>query len=201
MSRLATSFVLGYHGCDRAVAHKAVLEGAKILQSDKDYDWLGPGAYFWESDPTRALEWAEWKHRRGQYKEPCVIGAVIDLGNCLNLVSRDDVELLRAAHNSFKQVQTKAGLPLPKNQNPKGAKDKDRILRYLDCAVFRHLHQIMAQKQNADPDFPTYDSVRGMFVEGGKAFTGSGIYRKSHVQIAVRNPTCIKGVFFAPNSN
>lgn len=197
MSRLATSFVLGYHGCDRAVAQNAVLDGASILQSDRDYDWLGPGAYFWESDPKRALEWARWKQGIGDYKEPTVIGAVIDLGNCLDLVSRDDIELLRAAHRSFMKVQALAGLAVPKNQNPKGSRDKDRILRYLDCAVLRHLHQIIDQIRAADPNFPAYDSVRGMFVEGGKAFSGSGIYRKSHVQIAVRNPACIKGVFFA----
>lgn len=178
-----------------------MLEGAAILQSDRDYDWLGPGAYFWESDPKRALEWAQWKHGRGDYKDPAVIGAVIDLGNCLDLVSREDIELLRAAHKSFTKVQTTAGLPIPKNQNPKGATDKDRILRYLDCAVLRHLHQIIVQIRSVEPDFPAYDSVRGMFAEGGKAFPGSGIYRKSHVQIAVRNPACIKGVFFALNSN
>lgn len=38
--------MLGYHGCDEAVARDAVLDGVDILESDKDYDWLGPGAYF-----------------------------------------------------------------------------------------------------------------------------------------------------------
>lgn len=49
-----------------------------ILQSERDFDWLGPGAYFWESDPRRAIEWAEWKKSRGDYDAPTVIGAVID---------------------------------------------------------------------------------------------------------------------------
>lgn len=197
MSRLATSFVLGYHGCDKAVAQKAVNEGSEILQSDRDYDWLGPGAYFWEADPARALEWANWKAITNQYAEPVVIGAVIDLGNCLDLVAREDIELLRAAHSSFVQVQSLAGLPVPKNGNPKGTKDSDRVLRYLDCAVLRHLHSIIDSLAVDDPLIAPFDTVRGMFVEGGKAYSGSGIYRKSHVQIAVRNATCIKGVFFA----
>ena len=47
-----------------------------------------------------------------------------------------------------------------------------------------------------DPQFRAFDTIRGMFVEGGKAYPGSGLYKKSHVQIAVRNPACIKGVFF-----
>lgn len=192
MSRLATSFVLGYHGCDRSVAQRAVLDGANILNSDKDYDWLGPGAYFWESDPVRALEWARWKADKREIKDPVVIGAVIDLRNCLDLVTREDIELLNDAHASFAKVQKKANLPVPKNINPKGSKDGDRVLRFLDCAVLRHLHQII-EAQNIEP----YDTVRGMFVEGGRAFPGSGFYRKSHVQIAVRNPDCVKGVFFA----
>lgn len=197
MSRLATSFVLGYHGCDRSVATKAVLDGSEILQSNRDYDWLGPGAYFWESDPARALEWAKWKASVNHYKDPVVIGAVIDLRNCLDLVAREDIELLREAHASFVKVQTTANLPIPKNGSPKGAKDKDRILRYLDCAVLKHLHGIIETLSEGDSSIEPFDTVRGMFVEGGKAYTGSGIYRKSHVQIAVRNAACIKGVFFA----
>lgn len=195
MSRLATSFVLGYHGCDAEFARKAVLERGHLLQSDTDFDWLGPGAYFWESDPKRALEWAEWKVRTGKYEEASVIGAVIDLGNCLDLVSREDLELYRAAYKSFIKLQKLAGLKIPKNRNPRGSTDRDRVLRFLDCAVFRHLHSMIEVLAQEDASFPVYDTVRGMFVEGGKIFPGSGIYSKSHVQIAVRNPDCIKGLF------
>jgi hypothetical protein len=200
LSRLATSFVLGYHGCDATIARKAVLDGVEIIQSDRDYDWLGPGAYFWESDPARALEWAKWKVEVGSYKEPAVTGAVIDLRNCLDLVSREDIDLLTSAYRSFVQLQKKAGLPIPENKNPKGAKDKDRVLRFLDCAVFRHLHRIIEELADKDPTIEPFDTVRGMFVEGGRAFPGSGIYQKSHVQIAVRNPACIKGIFYPLNA-
>lgn len=41
----------------------------------------------------------------------------------------------------------------------------------------------------------SYDSVRCGFVEGPSAFAGSGIQHHSHVQIAVRNPACVVGVF------
>ena len=193
--------MLGYHGCDGSVARKAVLEGASLLQSDKSYDWLGPGAYFWESDPTRALEWANWRALRGDYKEPTVIGAVIDLGNCLDLVSREDVDLYKAAYRSFLKVQRLSELPIPRNINPKGARNTDRLLRFLDCAVFRHLHRIVELRGQQDPTIEPFDTVRGMFVEGGKVFPGSGIYKKSHVQIAVRNLSCIKGIFYHPTSS
>lgn len=201
MSRLATSFVLGYHGCDASLAKRAVNEGADILHSDKDYDWLGPGAYFWESDPIRALEWARWKVRLGAYERASVIGAVIDLRNCLDLVAREDIELLQAAHASFIDVQRNSGLPVPKNKSVKRSGDEDRVLRYLDCAVFRHLHRMIETQAERDPSIQPFDTVRGMFVEGEKAFPGSGIFSKSHVQIAVRNKACIKGIFYPLNSD
>lgn len=196
MSRLATSFVLGYHGCEASVARDAVLGNVRLLQSDRDYDWLGPGAYFWESDPLRAMEWANWKVSAGQYKTAAVVGAVIDLRNCLDLVSREDSELVRAAHDSFVEVQKTAGLPIPQNRSPRGSGDKDRVLRFLDCAVLRHLHEIIEEASRNNPEIVPFDTVRGMFVEGGRAFRGSGFYSKSHVQIAVRNPACIKGIFY-----
>lgn len=195
MSRLATSFVLGYHGCDRSVGLKAVNGDIDILQSDRDFDWLGPGAYFWESDPKRALEWARWKASRGDYANPFVVGAVIDFRNCLDLVSRDDVNLLAAAYESFKLVQRKAGLTLPRNKSAPGQPNADRVLRFLDCAVIRHLHSILdAQPADARVIEP-FDTVRGMFTEGARAYPGGGFRTQSHVQIAVRNPGCISGVF------
>ena len=55
-----SSFILAYHGCDRELAKKIVLRQESVSISDNDYDSLGTGAYFWENDPLRALQWAEW---------------------------------------------------------------------------------------------------------------------------------------------
>ena len=196
MSRLATSFVLGYHGCDQAVAQKAISGQIDILKSDKDFDWLGPGAYFWESDPERALEWANEKASRGAYKHPTVIGAVIDLRNCLDLLSRDDVNLLASAHSSFLKFRKKAQLPVPKNRSVPGQKNSDKVLRYLDCAVFRHLHSIIEAQASQESAIEPFDTIRGLFTEGGALYKGSGLRKKTHVQIAVRNIACIRGVFW-----
>ena len=195
MSRLATSFVLGYHGCDRSTAIKAVNGETDILQSKRDFDWLGPGAYFWESDPQRALEWARWKAEQGAYTTPAVIGAVIDLRNCLDLMSRDDLKLVAAAHRSFLKIQKKAGLPVPKNRSAPGQPNADRVLRFLDCAVLRHLHSVLDSQPHDERLIEPFDTVRGMFTEGGRLYPGGGFHKKSHVQIAVRNDACIKGVF------
>lgn len=195
MSRLATSFVLGYHGCDRSTAIKAVNGEVSLLHSERDYDWLGPGAYFWEADPQRALEWARWKVSIGAFSEAAVVGAVIDLRHCLDFVSREDLALLEAAHGSFQKMQRLAGLPMPENRSVKGQPNADRVLRFLDCAVLRHLHSVLDRQPAERRVIEPFDTVRGMFTEGGRLYAGSGFRKKSHVQIAVRNDDCIKGIF------
>lgn len=191
MARLATSFVLGFHGCDAEIAWQVVAGNMPLLQSNRAHDWLGPGAYFWESDPIRAMEYAEWKHDRGEIAQPTVIGAVIDLRECLDLTNREDVSILDSVYQSFVALNEKAGLRMPANENAQGDPFANLLLRYLDCAIFRHLH-----RRVEEAGLPPYDTVRGMFEEGGLAFPGSAIKAKTHTQIAVRNNDCIKGVFY-----
>lgn len=193
MARLHTSFVLGYHGCDRAVGERVLAGEIALAQSDRDYDWLGPGVYFWEADPKRALEWATAKKKRGEYDAPFVIGAAIDLGNCLDLMARDNLDLLASAYASLKDMHDR-GEKL--GDLPKNLKGPDKLLRYLDCAVIRHLHFIMD-----DEGLPPFDTVRGLFTEGGLAFPGSGFHSKTHVQIAVRTLDSIKGFFRVPQAD
>src|SRR3954462_12461183 len=72
--------VIAYHGCDREVL-RAVLDGQPLQSSERAYDWLGRGIYFWEHGPQRALEWAQNRVQRGdgRVKNPAVIGAYIHL--------------------------------------------------------------------------------------------------------------------------
>jgi hypothetical protein len=194
VSRLATSFVLGYHGCDREIGLRAINGEIALIQSHQSYDWLGPGAYFWESDPRRALEWAQEKAKRNRDFDPFVIGAVIDLRHCLDLLSREDLEILRAAYHSLQSLHERMKLPMPENVGVKGRPAADRPLRYLDCEVVNHLHALMEQQQG-DGATPPYDSARGLFTEGEALFPGSGFMSRTHVQIAIRNMDCIKGLF------
>lgn len=140
MSRLRTSFVLGYHGCEQEVGEK-ILNGEEFKPSDEDLDWLGPGAYFWESDPDRADEWARARKGARALRNPFVVGAVIDLRNCLDLTTQSGVSALQASFESLRIGQTKAGLPLPVNEDLKYDPHKDKLMRRLDNAVVRHLHQ------------------------------------------------------------
>jgi hypothetical protein len=45
---------------------------------------------------------------------------------------------------------------------------------------------------------PPVDTIRGVFTEGQPVYPGAGFDEKTHVQIVVRNPFCIKGVFRVP---
>lgn len=164
--------------------------GKKLTKSQKPWDWLGPGTYFWESDPVRALRWATDQ----KYKEPCVVGAVIDLGSCLDLSTQLDHHLVEMAYDSLKGIHQIAGKPMPVNKKSNRGGDADRKLRYLDCAVITHVHEFLELKM---PDLQKYDTVRGMFVEGEELYEGSAFRRENHIQIAVLNENCIKGVFFA----
>jgi hypothetical protein len=40
-----------------------------------------------------------------------------------------------------------------------------------------------------------FDSVRGVFIEGQPLYPGAGFHDKNHIQICIRNPNCIKGLF------
>jgi len=74
---------------------------------------------------------------------------------------------------------------------PKGAvapMNSGKLWR-LDCAVLNFYLQALEDAGRG------YDSVRGAFIEGPPAFAGSGIMAENHIQVAVRNPACIIGVF------
>jgi hypothetical protein len=173
------------------IAERAIAGEFDLIASDKRFDWLGPGAYFWESDPQRAAEWARAKMDRKTYSKGAVVGAVIDLRNALDLTTRGDLEILKAAHASFVEHQMKAGVLIPENKPARERPDDDRSLRFLDCAVIKHLHSLLA-----DSDVESYDTVRGMFTEGEALYPGAAFKERTHVQIAVRDPTCVLGLFW-----
>jgi hypothetical protein len=49
--------IYGFHGTNIDSA-KSILEKG-FEQSQKRYDWLGDGIYFWQDAPERAWEWAK----------------------------------------------------------------------------------------------------------------------------------------------
>lgn len=187
-----SNMVIGFHGCDMEVFEKILYEHEPFKSSMNSYDWLGNGMYFWEQNLERAWEWAKsgMTSPTVHIETPAVIGAVIDLGFCLNLLDSNNIQVLKNQYELFKNKMSIAGEAMPVNKNKKD--NEDLLLRYLDCAVIEDLHQERA-KNNLLP----YDSVRGVFFEGREIYPTSGFMEQSHIQICIRNPNCIKG-FFAP---
>ncbi len=184
--------VLGFHGCDEQVG-ESVLAGKRSLgTSTNDYDWLGNGVYFWEGNPARALHFAkqatqkDQRVTRGKVRKPFVIGAIIDLGYCCNLVDSDALSELKVAYDYLAEMASNAGEAVPANR---GA-DNDLKARFRDCLVIETMHRLRETEE-----LQPYDTVRCPFWEGGELYPGAGFTTQAHIQIAVRTPKSILGYF------
>lgn len=190
----ASGLLLGFHGCDKALGERLLSGELRHLdKSQNDYDWLGHGVYFWEGDPARALRFAEEQSRRSdpnlpKVTQPFVVGAVIDPGNCLNLLESESLRLLKKAYGTLEETLKLLETPMPENRAV-GIGD-ELLLRNLDCAVVEALHTTM--KTNGRPP---YDTVRGLFPEGKPLYPNAGFREKDHIQICVRNTAQILGYF------
>lgn len=177
--------VIGYHGCSEEFARDLLLGTVKIRDwqpSTNVWDWLGHGIYFWEHSPERALRWAAEKYG-GRGAQPAVIGAVIQLGKCFDLLSEAITAILAESYRGLQQEFAGKNMLLPENR---GA---DRKRRDLDCLV---INECLDRLRTRGIE---YDTVRGAFLEGDPAYLGAGFSRETHIQVVVRNPACILGVF------
>jgi hypothetical protein len=181
------AFVLGFHGTDARVVSAVV--GRTVRHLDKSQDsteWLGHGVYFWENDPERALDWAQHGKTKGKITQPDAIGAVIDLGHCLDLTTLTGLNEVAKAHKLLFDLSQQAGFELKKN-----TVGPDKVKRELDCAVIQALHRYRVIN-GLDP----YDSVRALSPEDAPLFDGSGFRKRNHLQICIVNPErCIRGYF------
>ncbi len=123
------NLVIGFHGCNKEVYEKVILNGEQLKASENTDDWLGHGIYFGEQIIERAEACAKRRHK----ENAAVIGAVIDLGLCLNLTDSASSGYLK---NGFKFLKARcriAGIEMPVNRS--SLKTEDILLRDLDCAV------------------------------------------------------------------
>ena len=168
-----SNLVVGFHGCDQSIANKIIEGKDDLIASTNDYDWLGHGIYFWENNELRALQYANDMMGRAHssVKCPAVIGAIIDLGYCMDLTDSLYLGELKESYNVLVETCRVTGISLPTNSTIGISEDK--LLRR------------------------EFDSVKGVFWEGVELYPDAGFREKNHIQICVRNPNCIKG-FFLP---
>lgn len=112
------------------------------------------------------------------------------MGHCLDLLDSQYLDLLKRGYQILTELHKQHGLEIPENKPIEN--QGDLLLRKLDCAVIETIHQF-----NMEEGLQEFDSVRSVFFEGNDLYPNAGFKEKNHIQIAVRNPNCIKG-FFIP---
>lgn len=189
--------LVAYHGCDAVVRDDLVTQRLKKLDhSQNQYDWLGPGAYFFEGDLKRALLFAE---ASAAYPEkmftqrpiatPAAVGVVLCVSSWLDMTTQEGLGEFSLALEGMTVAFQNEGKNLPVNR-PAADDDADIIYRALDSAVFSFMHEIREHRKLAP-----FDAVRGAFPQGSPIAENSGFRQHTHVQIAVRNDDCIVGWF------
>jgi hypothetical protein len=157
--------------------------------SENEGDWLGNGIYFWEYAPQQAFVWARERKRKKSWTEDiAVVGSMIRLGNCFDLLDPENVKDLDLFHRRFSRLKRELGEKLPSNV---------RSRKTLNCSVFNFSYAAL------DEDDPQskIDTCRAVFVpadresDDKRLWKASGINRDAHVQICVRNPQCILGTW------
>ena len=117
-----------------------------------------------------------------------MVGAIIDLGRCLNLLEAEGLEEVSVAHRRLVSSFMASGTPLPQNSGP------NNLVRRLDCAVINSLNDLL-EDAATQADARPYQSVRAMFQEGEPLYPNAGFSTKNHIQVCVRDPSCIRGYF------
>jgi hypothetical protein len=130
--------------------------------------------------------------------QPAVVGAVINLGFCLDLITDNGIMAVEKAYTGLPreaglvEAMETIGKKLPVNS---GGNDLRR--RRLDCYVMNYLHA----SRKEDPGLEEFDTVKGIFTEGDPIYPTAGFRRKTHIQIYIRKQSMIKGVFRVPPSH
>lgn len=183
--------IIGFHGCERSLRDDVITERKKLRPSTGRYEWLGHGIYFWQNNYERALDFVTHPPDGRKITHPAVLGAVISLDYCFDLLDTKHIRRLRKTYEMMEGIEEPKEGSLPRNRNKRGEDNlMDRVIRELDCRVIEHLHEKMRQN-----GVKPYDSVRGVFIEGTPIYEDAGFYDKTHIQICIRNPNCIKGYF------
>ena len=171
--------VVGYHGTSAERAERLV-GGEAFKASNRDNEWFGDGVYFWEYAPKQALRWAKAVRK---FDRPAVVGALIRLGNCLDLLDPVNVKTLKEFKSLLMERFQAAGVEVPQNH---------RRHKKLDCAVFNLLYA------ESDAAGTPIDSARAVYVPADsrkRIWEGSWIHDDAHVQVCVRNPRNVLAVW------
>jgi hypothetical protein len=171
--------LVGYHGTSIESARQILDTG--FIPSRNSYDWLGKGVYFWQDAPYRAWGWAgEYCKKNGG--DPAVIRSLVKIrrDEFMDLLDyRQDPNWAKDLRRTHQDLQKKTSIVLPPNKRATGYHALDRL-------VFDTLIEDILKPMDVN-----ILAVRACFQEGDEIYSGSAIYNKSHIQIAVRDISSI----------
>lgn len=176
--------VIGYHGTKRSVALSIVQGETGFAWSENKTDWLGHGVYFWEYAPQQAWRWADHlRQKRNWGEEVAVVGSMIRLASCFDLLDPYNVECLEDLYAQYEADVQLTGAHPKRNYNHR---------KHLDCAVFQFAYASL--ESVGQP----VDTCRAVYVptgSGSRVWKRSWLTKEAHIQICVRNEACILGTW------
>lgn len=197
---LSQNIVVGHHATDISIKNDVLQGYMRLKPSWYPWHWLGDGVYFWENDGDRAVWWGQ-KLAADQAKNnkaygtpfriarPSVLGAVIRLGNCLDLTTDQGISFLADEYELVTKQYADAKAKLPKNQDTFRWLDNEVInslcARYARQSGSKRIDTIRATFVSETPDLASYKA----------AFEGSAIPRQTYRIICVREESCILECF------
>lgn len=192
--------LVGYHGCDVTVRDGLVSGRLSPTPSNNQYDWLGPGFYLFEGDQERAAAFADAAAGEPARRltaqpiaTPAVVGCIFSVQRCLDMTTKAGRLEFENAYVQFQDSYQETGQALPVNQ-PAHEGDQETLLRALDRSVFLFIHAARRSRHGTE----YFQAVRGAFRQGPEIAPSSGFHRDSHVQIALRDFSCVRGWFLPP---
>jgi len=184
MYDIRPNLIIGFHGCELDVRDSLLNNPDSVKISTEQYDWLGHGMYFWENNYDRAMQWAVDKQERGRIKKPSVIGAVLNLGHCCDLLDSRYVQTLKTYYVLLDALHKSVGRPLPRNKDLPNDRHKDKILREFDCAAIEYMHaeilkEVKTYIQNKGfSQYKIFDSTRGYLLRVDLFLKAQGYLKK-----------------------
>lgn len=176
--------ITGYHAGSRRILEDIVHRNLKMVWSTEDREWLGHGVYFWASY-GHAERWVNIGYQQGWWGSdgPAILAADISLRNCLNLTDTSSTPYMDAAAQQVQAICYSLGVPVPQNER---MIDGVPVENKLDCAIINQVHQNQHLKGQ-----PSFDTVIHAFSSGAQYLPGSTFRKEAHIQLAVRNHSCI----------
>ncbi|MBU2123033.1 MAG: hypothetical protein KJ999_21695 [Gammaproteobacteria bacterium] len=205
---------LAFHGCDITTRDDLVTGVIPHLRSStNEYDWLGNGSYYFENDSTRALHYAQYTAAHPELNltkdpigTPAVVGVVLDVSRWLDMTTQEGIENYRNALATLLAGFEARGQTPPANKAA-FPEDEDLIHRSLDRAVYELIHSLRqtelakgmaAADASKVIDMAPYQATRGAFKQGVQVGATSSVHAGNHVQIALRDTSCVRGWFLVP---